>query len=174
MVNDYVQHLCCKRFSFFLQQKGAFYVLMFFYVFISLRFLFYCVFQQVLQYSISNISRSSVRQAVLDKSKFSNIYQGATQFKRRQCLFARPMSIAAAKEMPAGRWWMSFGTHVLELQQVAVRVLGQVTSVSVCERNWSTSDFIHTKRRNRVQSKEGARDECLCACLSSPKGKAGQ
>jgi len=48
---------------------------------------------------------------------------------------------------------MSFGAHVPELQQVAIRVLAQVTSASHCERNWSTFDFIHTKKRNRLQSK---------------------
>jgi len=74
-------------------------------------------------------------------------------YRERQGLFARKMAIAAAKEMPAYKWWMSFGAHVPELQQVAIRVLAQVTSASHCERNWSTFDFIHTKKRNRLQSK---------------------
>ena len=56
--------------------------------------------------------------------------------------------------MPAHRWWLSFGSHVPELQKVAVRVLSQVSSASVCERNWSTFDFIHTKRRNRLECKK--------------------
>jgi hypothetical protein len=73
-------------------------------------------------------------------------------YRARQGLFARSMAIEAAKTMPAHRWWLSFGAHVPELQKVAVRVLAQVASASACERNWSTFDFIHTKKRNRLRS----------------------
>ena len=34
------------------------------------------------------------------------------------------------------------------MQNVAVKVLSQVTSAGSCERNWSTFDFIHSKKRN--------------------------
>ena len=43
-----------------------------------------------------------------------------------------------------------FGAQTPELQHIAVRVLSQVTSARSCERNWSTSDFIHSKKRNRL------------------------
>jgi len=49
---------------------------------------------------------------------------------------------------------MSFGAHVPDLQRVAVRVLSQVSSASACERNWSTFEFIHTKKRNRLKCKK--------------------
>lgn len=74
-------------------------------------------------------------------------------YRAGQGLFARPLAMAAAKTMPAHRWWLSFGAHVPELQKVAVRVLAQVSSASSCERNWSTFDFIHTKKRNRLKCK---------------------
>ena len=74
-------------------------------------------------------------------------------YRAGQGLFARPVAMAAAKEMPPFRWWMAFGAHVPELQTVAVRVLSQVASASSCERNWSTFDFIHTKKRNRLKCK---------------------
>ena len=80
------------------------------------------------------------------------VQQHAT-FRAQQGLFARPMAIAAAKEMPAYAWWMSFGAHVPQLQQVAIRVLAQVTSASASERNWSTFEFIHSKKRNRLKCK---------------------
>jgi len=63
------------------------------------------------------------------------------------------MAIAAAKEMPGHKWWISFGAQSPELQNVAVKVLSQVTSAGSCERNWSTFDFIHTKKRNRLACK---------------------
>ncbi len=66
-------------------------------------------------------------------------------------LFSRAVVHAAVKDMPAFRWWLAFGAHVPELQKVAVRVLSQVTSASASERNWSTFEFIHTKKRNRMK-----------------------
>jgi len=69
-------------------------------------------------------------------------------------LFGRPLAIAAAKEMPPYRWWISFGAHFPDLQKVAVRVLSQVSSASSCERNWSTFEFIHTKKKNRMKCSE--------------------
>ena len=71
-------------------------------------------------------------------------------YRAGQGLFARPVAMAAGKEMPASQWWLAFGAHVPDLQKVAIRVLSQVASASACERNWSTFDFIHTKKRNRL------------------------
>ena len=69
-------------------------------------------------------------------------------------VISRPVAEAAAKDMPVYRWWMAFGAHVPVLQKVAVSVLSQVSSASFCERNWSTFDFIHTKKRNRLKCKK--------------------
>lgn len=69
-------------------------------------------------------------------------------------LFGRPMALAAAKTMPAHRWWSSFGSGTPELQLVATRVLSQTVSASACERNWSTFEFVHTKKRNRLSSQK--------------------
>jgi len=63
-------------------------------------------------------------------------------------VFGRPMAIAAAEEMASYRWWMSFGAQTLE--HIAVRVLSQVTSAGSRETNWSTFDFTHSKKRNRL------------------------
>ena len=37
-----------------------------------------------------------------------------------------------------------------DLQAFAIRVLGLTCSASACERNWSTFNQVHTKRRNRL------------------------
>ena len=37
------------------------------------------------------------------------------------------------------------------LQTIARRILGQVCSTSVCERNWSLYSYIHNKGRNRLK-----------------------
>ena len=37
-----------------------------------------------------------------------------------------------------------------DLARIAVRVTACVSSAGGCERNWSTYDFIHSKKRNRL------------------------
>ncbi|XP_042400692.1 uncharacterized protein LOC121990654 [Zingiber officinale] len=48
-------------------------------------------------------------------------------------------------------WWERFGSKTPELTTFAIRVLGLTCSVSGCERNWSTFESIHTKKRNRLE-----------------------
>ena len=37
------------------------------------------------------------------------------------------------------------------LQKVAGKVLSRVASACSCERNWSTFEFLHSKKRNRLE-----------------------
>uniref|UniRef100_A0A6N2MFR9 DUF659 domain-containing protein n=1 Tax=Salix viminalis TaxID=40686 RepID=A0A6N2MFR9_SALVM len=46
-----------------------------------------------------------------------------------------------------------FGIDTPELQKFAVRVLSQCCSATGCERNWSVFEFIHSKKRNRLEHK---------------------
>ncbi len=46
---------------------------------------------------------------------------------------------------------MEFGSECPELQSVVQKVLSQISCAFVCERNWSTYDFIHNKKRNRLR-----------------------
>ena len=57
---------------------------------------------------------------------------------------------ASAVILDAHSWWQQFGSHAPELQHIAVRLLSQVSSACTCERIWSTFDFIHSRRRNRL------------------------
>ena len=43
-----------------------------------------------------------------------------------------------------------YGNHTLILRILALKVLSQMTSSLVCERNLSTFPLIHTKQRNRL------------------------
>jgi hypothetical protein len=45
---------------------------------------------------------------------------------------------------------VEFGSECPELQSVVQKVLSQISCTSVCKRNWSTYDFIHNKKRNRL------------------------
>ncbi|XP_030924837.1 uncharacterized protein LOC115951844 [Quercus lobata] len=46
-----------------------------------------------------------------------------------------------------------FGNDTPELQKFAIRVLSQCCSATGCERAWSTFEFVHSKRRNRLEHK---------------------
>ncbi|XP_052625070.1 uncharacterized protein LOC111888832 [Lactuca sativa] len=45
-------------------------------------------------------------------------------------------------------WWRSYGIDTPLLQNFAIKVLSQTCSASPCERNWSTFDNLHSKKRN--------------------------
>lgn len=75
-------------------------------------------------------------------------------FRRKEGLFARPMAWAEKSlDMPAFVWWENYGATTTTLQQLALKVLSQVSSACACERSWSTYDFIHSKKRNCLGSK---------------------
>ena len=63
----------------------------------------------------------------------------------------RESAKASAKITPAYQWWSSFGSSCPVLQHVAIKVLSRVASACSCERNWSTFEFIHSKKRNRLE-----------------------
>ncbi|CAL8106744.1 unnamed protein product [Prunus armeniaca] len=48
-------------------------------------------------------------------------------------------------------WWKRFGRNTPELTKFAIRALSLTCSESGCERNWSTFEQIHTKKRNRLE-----------------------
>ena len=48
-------------------------------------------------------------------------------------------------------WWANHGATSPPLQQLAMRLLSQVTSSSCCERNWSTYGNLHTMKKSRLE-----------------------
>ena len=46
----------------------------------------------------------------------------------------------------AVEWWFMYGNQTPTLRNLAIKVLSQTASSSICERNWSTFAFIHTKQ----------------------------
>ena len=55
--------------------------------------------------------------------------------------------------LPPMEWWLIHGSSLPMLQSIAFKLLGQPCSSSCCERNWSTYDFIHSLRRNKIAPK---------------------
>nr|XP_023915151.1 uncharacterized protein LOC112026694 [Quercus suber] len=50
-------------------------------------------------------------------------------------------------------WLEQFGLGAPDLQSFAIRVLSQCCSATGCERNWSTFEYVHSKKRNRLEHK---------------------
>ena len=46
-------------------------------------------------------------------------------------------------------WWGIHGNYAPEIQKLALKLLGQPSSSSCAERNWSTYGMIHSTTRNR-------------------------
>ncbi len=61
-------------------------------------------------------------------------------------LFVNPTTFLVSKEMFTHTWWSSYGFETLELQSFAIKFLSQVIVTSTSERNWSTFEFIHSKK----------------------------
>ncbi|XP_016177403.1 uncharacterized protein LOC107619615 [Arachis ipaensis] len=53
----------------------------------------------------------------------------------------------------AKSWWLIHGSKAKFFQPIALRLLGQPSSSSCCERNWSTYSFIHSLKRNKLKPK---------------------
>ncbi|KAG6476013.1 hypothetical protein ZIOFF_065248 [Zingiber officinale] len=52
--------------------------------------------------------------------------------------------------MSPTKWWVIHGASAPTLQSLALKLLGQPSSSSCCERNWSTYSFIHSLKRNKI------------------------
>ncbi|XP_020415467.1 uncharacterized protein LOC18782979 [Prunus persica] len=48
------------------------------------------------------------------------------------------------------KWWVIHGASTPKLQTIALKLLGHPSSSSCCERNWSTYNFIHSIKRNKI------------------------
>ncbi|XP_038713463.1 uncharacterized protein LOC120007337 [Tripterygium wilfordii] len=78
-------------------------------------------------------------------------------YKKLEGIFGRKQAIYAYESKgvnefnPAG-WWSNYGGSAPNLKKMATRILSLTTISSGYERNWSTFDGVHTKKRNRIDS----------------------
>jgi hypothetical protein len=57
-----------------------------------------------------------------------------------------------AKDLSPLTFWTCWGSGYPRLQKIAISIFSTCTSSAASERVWSTFDFIHSKRRNRLQN----------------------
>ncbi|GBG77235.1 hypothetical protein CBR_g23563 [Chara braunii] len=48
-------------------------------------------------------------------------------------------------------WWATHGGDAPKLQAIAIKVMGMWSTATPAERNWSSMDLVHSKRRNRLK-----------------------
>ncbi|KAL2337368.1 hypothetical protein Fmac_011814 [Flemingia macrophylla] len=92
------------------------------------------------------IERLSENDEIVDK-----IHQQLTLFKRVGGRFGISPAIRARDKMAPAEWWKMYGGHTPELQILAIKVLNLTCSSSGCERNWSTFEHIHSKKRSKLE-----------------------
>ncbi|WOL17709.1 hypothetical protein Cni_G26502 [Canna indica] len=87
---------------------------------------------------------------VLDDTMQSKILLDADMYDKDRGPFAREMVIRERSNRIPLEWWKSFGGRTPEFSKFAKRIVSLCCSSSGCERNCSTFEFIHTKKRNRL------------------------
>ncbi|XP_044412681.1 uncharacterized protein [Triticum aestivum] len=90
---------------------------------------------------------------VLDANIRSKIDQQAVLYENHRGVFSNGLATENIEKKGPLEWWCSYGGQAIEIQRFAKRIVSLCASSSGCERNWSTFEFIHTKKRNRLQWK---------------------
>ncbi|KAG6648808.1 uncharacterized protein LOC122316382 [Carya illinoinensis] len=88
-----------------------------------------------------------------DIDKQDEIIQQIDMYKNANGDFGQPIAIRQREKSNPVAWWSTFGNEFPALQTFAIRILSQCCSATGCERNWSTFEFIHSKKRNRLEHK---------------------
>ncbi|KAG4950250.1 hypothetical protein JHK82_043602 [Glycine max] len=95
-----------------------------------------------------------MKRLVKDVVERKNINLQLVEFLFARGLFSLEEAKDNRKIIQPGEWWKMFGDGTPELRRFAIRVLSLTCSSSGCERNWSSFEMVHTKRRNRLQQKK--------------------
>ncbi|KAK3012319.1 hypothetical protein RJ639_012619 [Escallonia herrerae] len=75
------------------------------------------------------------------------------EYKQATGDFGMPIVVRQREKLNPVAFWEQFGNNCPDLQKFAIRVLSQCTSATGCERNRSVFEFIHSKKRNRLEHK---------------------
>ncbi|GBG64682.1 hypothetical protein CBR_g46224 [Chara braunii] len=85
-----------------------------------------------------------------NSKEYKECWRSLESFHHKSPEWIRPNAeeALACTHVSLAQWWLTCGKNHKSLQEIAVAVLSMWTTASPCERNWSTFDLIHTKRRN--------------------------
>lgn len=85
--------------------------------------------------------------------RIDECYSQLRRFRGKLGSFSKASVWERAKAMNAHVFWEMHGAELPDLRAVAMKVLSQPCTTSASERNWSTFEFIHSKKRNKLTSK---------------------
>ncbi|XP_052621227.1 uncharacterized protein LOC128127039 [Lactuca sativa] len=82
--------------------------------------------------------------------EYSRVLDEYAMFSMKNGHFEDLTSISKMATMEPKNWWVNFGAQTPFLQTLAFRLLGQPSSSSCAEHNWSIYAFIHSLKRNKL------------------------
>ncbi|KAL0742659.1 hypothetical protein Bca4012_084172 [Brassica carinata] len=86
-----------------------------------------------------------------DFEKQDSVVNGEVNlYKNRNGSFGRDLAKKGCEKkekFDPGNWWSTYGCSTPHLQKLATRILALTSSSSGCERNWSSFEAIHTKKK---------------------------
>ncbi|KAI9156180.1 hypothetical protein LWI28_001806 [Acer negundo] len=117
--------------------------------------------EQWLEEAPSHVAPHQDLEVILEKKKcidryFSNEYERRKVNEENAAFasfflhFSSSNSINDRAFMALINWWIVHGASTPTRQSFALRLLGQPCSSSCCERNWSTYNFIHYMKMNKM------------------------
>ncbi|PKU63398.1 uncharacterized protein LOC110096813 isoform X1 [Dendrobium catenatum] len=71
-------------------------------------------------------------------------------FRKAQGMFGSNLAKEARNNSAPGMWWEQYGDSAPSLQRVAVRILNQVCSALIFDRNWTNIQQFHSEKRNKL------------------------
>ena len=124
---------------------------------------------------ISNGRKLAFRRIFQDRASLQEVEEGFIEFSTGMGRFGGYDMLGDMGVKKAHGWWTSHGAGCPILQQLAMRILSQVTSSSCCERNWSTYGNLYSLKKSKLEQSR-QRQWCMCTpifVLFTRRGKSG-
>ncbi|XP_075668925.1 uncharacterized protein LOC142638744 [Castanea sativa] len=96
---------------------------------------------------------STLMRLVPDPDIQDKISSQLDEYKKSIGDFGTSLAIRQRERLNPISWWEQFGLGAPDLQSFAIRMLSQCCSATSCERNWSTFEYVHSKKRNGLEHK---------------------
>ena len=88
-----------------------------------------------------------------DASEQKILREQFTHFISKKGMYALPSVKQDAYSMDAIDWWETYGSETPDLAAIAIKILSQQISSSSAERIWSTYEYVHSAKRNKLNTK---------------------
>ena len=100
---------------------------------------------------ISQGRKTTFRRLLHDRDMIEEVEEGFAEFSTANGRFGGYDVVGDRGVKKPYSWWETHGTTCPIVQQLALRVLSQVTSSSCCERNWSTYGNLYILKKIKIE-----------------------